>query len=111
MLLGNPDRLACPALGWRGNPDNLRYCTQPPVAGRMVAIDAVVQRRPPGAPLSDSHVTAKCTSLLTPAMSLHDHEAKDPAVAQSREPIGVCHVQGPWSRRRMRRAIGWLSWH
>lgn len=47
-LLGNADRLACQPLNWRGNPENLRFCTRGPLAGRMVAIDAVVQRRPPG---------------------------------------------------------------
>ena len=26
MLLGNPDRLPCEALGWRGNPHNILYC-------------------------------------------------------------------------------------
>lgn len=44
MLLGNPDRLPCAALGWRGNADNALWC---PSAGRLVAIDACVQRRPP----------------------------------------------------------------
>ena len=47
-LLGNADRLPCQPLNWRGNPENLRFCTGGPLAGRMVAIDAVVQRRPPG---------------------------------------------------------------
>lgn len=47
-LLGNPDRLPCHSLNWRGNPENLRFCSGGPLAGRMVAIDAVVQRRPPG---------------------------------------------------------------
>lgn len=48
MLLGNPDRLPCEALGWRGNPHNILYCSRGTHAGRMVAIDSAVQRRPPG---------------------------------------------------------------
>ena len=48
MLLGNPDRMPCEALGWRGNPHNIMYCRGGPHAGRMVAIDSAVQRRPPG---------------------------------------------------------------
>ena len=51
MLLGNPDRLPCEALGWRGNPHNILYATAGGRAGRMVAIDSAVQRRPPGAHL------------------------------------------------------------
>ena len=50
MLLGNPDRLPCEALGWRGNPHNILYCQGGSHAGRMVAIDSAVQRRPPGMP-------------------------------------------------------------
>ena len=48
MLLGNPDRMPCEALGWRGNPHNIMYCRGGTHAGRMVAIDSAVQRRPPG---------------------------------------------------------------
>ena len=50
MLLGNPDRLPCEALGWRGNPHNILYCQGGCHAYRMVAIDSAVQRRPPGMP-------------------------------------------------------------
>eukprot|EP00891_Asterochloris_glomerata_P005709 jgi/Astpho2/5709/Aster-02947 len=49
MLLGNPDRFPCEALGWRGNPNNVLYCSHGRLQGRLVAIDACVQRRPPGA--------------------------------------------------------------
>ena len=49
MLLGNPDRLPCETLGWRGNPHNILYACSGARAGRMVAIDSAVQRRPPGA--------------------------------------------------------------
>ena len=56
MLLGNPDRLPCEALGWRGNPHNILYCQGGTHAGRMVAIDSAVQRRPPGALASDTLV-------------------------------------------------------
>ena len=48
MLLGNGDRLPCEELGWRGNPHNALFCTAGPAAGRLVAIDSAVQRRPPG---------------------------------------------------------------
>ena len=56
MLLGNPDRLPSEALGWRGNPHNILYCQGGTYAGRMVAIDSAVQRRPPGALGSDTLV-------------------------------------------------------
>lgn len=49
MLLGNADRLPCEDLGWRGNLENVMYACAGTWEGRMVAIDAVVQRRPPGA--------------------------------------------------------------
>ena len=54
MLLGNPDRMPCEALGWRGNPHNILYCRGGTHAGRMVAIDSAVQRRPPGRPLANT---------------------------------------------------------
>ena len=62
MVLGNPDRLPCDRLGWRGNACNLLYATSGPQKGCVIAIDAVVQRRPPGiylAPfmLSNIHIT------------------------------------------------------
>ena len=58
MLLGNPDRLPCEALGWRGNPHNILYCQGGSHAGRMVAIDSAVQRRPPGMPAT--HACCPC---------------------------------------------------
>ena len=58
MLLGNPDRLSCQALNWRGNPANLRFCTKGVHCGRLVVIDAVVQRRPPGSPSISCSTTA-----------------------------------------------------
>jgi hypothetical protein len=48
MLLGNSDRLPCEDLGWRGNLENVMYASAGPWANRVVAIDAVVSRRPPG---------------------------------------------------------------
>ncbi|KAI3425893.1 hypothetical protein D9Q98_007866 [Chlorella vulgaris] len=48
MLLGNADRLHCDELSWRGNPENILCASAGRWAGRVVAIDAVVQRRPPG---------------------------------------------------------------
>jgi len=48
MLLGNADRLAFPDLGWRGNPSNvLLGAVGSRYAGRAVAIDSCVPRRPP----------------------------------------------------------------
>jgi hypothetical protein len=47
MILGNADRLACDRLGWPGNPSNLIYGTNGRLAGKIVCIDAVVQRKPP----------------------------------------------------------------
>lgn len=47
MILGNPDRLACDRLSWPGNPSNLIYGTKGRLSGRIVCIDAVVQRKPP----------------------------------------------------------------
>ena len=48
QLLGNSDRLPCDELGWRGNPENVMFAHSGRWSGRLVAIDAVVQRRPPG---------------------------------------------------------------
>ncbi|KAL6785276.1 hypothetical protein ACKKBG_A03170 [Auxenochlorella protothecoides x Auxenochlorella symbiontica] len=48
MMLGNADRLPIEALGWRGNLGNVLFARTGRWVGRMVAIDAVVQRRPPG---------------------------------------------------------------
>ncbi len=48
MLLGNSDRLPVEELGWRGNLENVMYASTGPWVNRLVAIDAVVQRRPPG---------------------------------------------------------------
>ena len=30
MVLGNADRFPCEALGWRGNPNNILYCSSGP---------------------------------------------------------------------------------
>lgn len=47
MLLGNADRLVCEPLGWRGNAGNVLRAQRGRWKGRIVAIDALVQRRPP----------------------------------------------------------------
>ncbi|KAG1666974.1 hypothetical protein FOA52_004257 [Chlamydomonas sp. UWO 241] len=53
MVLGNADRLPSIDLGWRGNPNNIMHGAQgSKMAGRAVAIDSCVQRRPPAARLS-----------------------------------------------------------
>ena len=49
MVLGNQDRLPLDSLGWRGNPGNLLFCPRGEFRDRTVAIDSLVQRRPPGA--------------------------------------------------------------
>ena len=48
MVLGNQDRLPLDSLGWRGNPGNLLFCPAGEFRDRTVAIDTLVQRRPPG---------------------------------------------------------------
>lgn len=47
MMLGNPDRLFCERLSWPGNSANLIFATGGKHCGKIVAIDAVVQRKPP----------------------------------------------------------------
>ena len=49
MLLGNPDRLPCEALAWRGNLANIMFAWGGHHSAHVVAIDSLVQRRPPGA--------------------------------------------------------------
>jgi len=64
MLLGNADRLQCQSLGWRGNPGNVIYATAGRSAGRLVAIDAVVQRRPPGGLMNaEDSACERCVEL------------------------------------------------
>ena len=70
MLLGNPDRLPCEALGWRGNPHNILYCQGGSHAGRMVAIDSAVQRRPPGMPATP--ICCPCNQPQDESVSLHE---------------------------------------
>ena len=66
MLLGNPDRLPCEALAWRGNPANVLWAMGGVHAHRLVAIDSAVQRRPPGAcqTLCSGSRLAHCLSLI-----------------------------------------------
>ncbi|DBA96975.1 TPA: hypothetical protein ACH3X1_001299 [Trebouxia sp. C0004] len=67
MLLGNADRFPCEALGWRGNPHNIMYSNYGPLQGRLVAIDATVQRRPPGGLVSAED--AACNRLTELALN------------------------------------------
>lgn len=83
MLLGNSDRLRCEALGWRGNPENVLCATGGRWEGRLVAIDAVVQRRPPGALLSAED--AACERILE--LMLNDQEVAETVV---KEAVGAC---------------------
>ncbi|GMH39416.1 hypothetical protein BSKO_07314 [Bryopsis sp. KO-2023] len=66
MLLGNPDRLPSPALGWRGNPDNLLYGQSGPHQGCVVTIDSCIPRQPPQAATSqeDEAVQRICELVL-----------------------------------------------
>jgi hypothetical protein len=47
IILGNPDRLCVKRLGWPGNPHNILFGRGGRFDGRVVCIDAVVQRKPP----------------------------------------------------------------
>ena len=85
MLLGNSDRLRCEELGWRGNPENVLCATGDRWEGRLVAIDAVVQRRPPGALLSAED--AACERMLE--LMLNDQEVAEKVL---REAVGACHA-------------------
>ena len=58
MVLGNQDRLPLESLGWRGNPGNLLFCPTGEFRDRTVAIDTLVQRRPPR-----SAAAAGCAAL------------------------------------------------
>eukprot|EP00887_Chlorella_sp_A99_P007916 scaffold12.g7916.t1 len=64
QLLGNSDRLPCDALGWRGNRENVMYAAAGRWAGRLVAIDACVQRRPPGGLVSAEDAACERLSEL-----------------------------------------------
>ncbi len=79
MLLGNADRLSCQALGWRGNPENILCATSGRWEGRLVAIDAVVQRRPPGGLLSAED--AACERLVE--LMLNDQSIAQKVLAEA----------------------------
>ena len=55
MILGNQDRLGLEALGWRGNPHNMMFANRGEFQNRTVAIDSLVQRRPPGRQWREAH--------------------------------------------------------
>jgi atypical dual specificity phosphatase len=78
-LLGNADRLSCQALGWRGNPENILFATSGRWEGRLVAIDAVVQRRPPGGLLSAED--AACERLVE--LMLNDQEIAEKVLSEA----------------------------
>ncbi len=79
MLLGNADRLSCQALGWRGNDMNILCATSGRWEGRLVAIDAVVQRRPPGGLLSAED--AACEQLVE--LMLNDQEIAEKVLSEA----------------------------
>jgi predicted protein tyrosine phosphatase len=79
MLLGNADRLPCQALGWRGNPENILCATSGRWEGRLVAIDAVVQRRPPGGLLCAED--AACERLVE--LMLNDQEIAEKVLSEA----------------------------
>jgi len=78
-LLGNADRLSCQALGWRGNPENILCATSGRWEGRLVAIDAVVQRRPPGGLLCAED--AACERLVE--LMLNDQEIAEEVLSEA----------------------------
>lgn len=82
MLLGNADRLHCRELAWRGNPENILYATAGRWAGRAVAIDAVVQRRPPGGLMSVED--SSCERLTE--LALNDAEVAGALLRQALHP-------------------------
>lgn len=71
---GNADRMSCPELGWRGNANNLLYAQSGSRhAGRAVAIDSCVARRPPALKASAEDAAVERLSqlvLAVPGMSL-----------------------------------------
>ncbi|PSC74445.1 MAP kinase phosphatase with leucine-rich repeats 3 [Micractinium conductrix] len=85
MLLGNADRLHCTELGWRGNPENILYATSGRWAGRAVAIDAVVQRRPPGGLMSAED--SSCERLTE--LALNDGDVACTLLRQALRPCCV----------------------
>jgi hypothetical protein len=105
MLLGNADRLPCRQLGWRGNGGNVlfggaggRY------AGRVVAIDSAVQRRPPAALRSaEDERTERLAALL-----LHSREEAARVLREVRGSSGGGGGGGGWSLRPG--ACGWGHW-
>lgn len=71
MVLGNPDRLPCIDLGWRGNAANILHGGKgSKMYGRVVAIDSCIHRRPPAALLSreDAAVDRMAQLLLNDPM-------------------------------------------
>ena len=71
MVLGNPDRLPCIDLGWRGNASNILHGGHGSrLVGRVVAIDSCIHRRPPAALLSreDAAVDRMAQLLLNDPM-------------------------------------------
>ncbi|KAL4436854.1 hypothetical protein ABPG75_003993 [Micractinium tetrahymenae] len=96
MLLGNADRLHCRELGWRGNPENIIYATAGRWAGRAVAIDAVVQRRPSGGLMSVED--SSCERLTE--LALNDAEVAGSLLRQALRPCSdAC---GPWEPASLR---------
>lgn len=61
LVLANPDRLPCSSLGWRGNPNNLRWS----IAERSIrGIDHTLARRPPRMLLCTPHAVAETTGAI-----------------------------------------------
>jgi hypothetical protein len=74
LSAGNADRMSCPELGWRGNANNLLYAQSGSRhAGRAVAIDSCVARRPPALKASAEDAAVERLSqlvLAVPGVSL-----------------------------------------
>jgi hypothetical protein len=88
MLLGNSDRLPCEELGWRGNLENIMYATAGPWANRMVAIDAVVSRRPPGGLMCAEVCTVGLLVRWPCWLSVYNARRSESRLAAG--PLGVC---------------------
>jgi predicted protein tyrosine phosphatase len=114
LVLGNPDRLKCDALGWRGNSENVLWASAGRWQGRLVAIDAVVQRRPPGALLSAEYAAAEQVVELTlnnaevAASALAEALSMSPAAlaAMGADPSGAVEAFQRGLRRGMEAMMG-----
>ena len=95
LVLANPDRLPCSALGWRGNPNNLRWS----IAEKGIrGIDHTLARRPPRMLLCTPHAVAETTAAILglpappPPSAPRSRVTKGASVKSGPEIIDVCLV-------------------